>query len=80
MENISKIMKFLCLPFRQEVELLQVDHAAGFRTLRLRIREGKRFTILDIDAATAESWGTAMKDWANVQAGEAPKGETSSAG
>jgi len=35
--------------------------------LRVRIREGKRFTIFDIDPATAAKWATVMQDWANAQ-------------
>jgi len=31
--------------------------------LRVRIREGKRFTIFDIDAQTAERWATTMQSW-----------------
>lgn len=63
-ERITSLKKFLCQPFRQEVELQQVEHPAGYTTLRLRIREGKRFTVFDIDAVTAARWGNALTDWA----------------
>jgi hypothetical protein len=33
----------------------------------LRIREGKRFTVFDIDAVTAARWGNALTDWARRQ-------------
>lgn len=66
-DQISSLDKFTCHPFRQEVELQQVDHAAGYTTLRLRIREGKRFTVFDIDAPTAARWGEALCDWARKQ-------------
>ncbi|MCL6556061.1 MAG: hypothetical protein K6T56_06840 [Burkholderiales bacterium] len=64
---MTSLEKFLCQPFRQEVELQQVEHPAGYTTLRLRIREGKRFTVFDIDAATAARWGNALTDWARRQ-------------
>lgn len=67
MEEITKLDKFLSTPFRQEIELQHVDHAAGFATLRVRIREIKRFTVFDMDAATAEHWGKALLDWAATQ-------------
>lgn len=67
MEEITKLDKFLSTPFRQEIELQHVDHAAEFSTLRVRIREIKRFTVFDIDAATAEHWGKALLDWAATQ-------------
>lgn len=67
MENVTKLDKFTAAPFRQEMELHSVDHEAGFTTLRIRIREGKRFTVFDIDANTAAHWGKAMADWAATQ-------------
>jgi hypothetical protein len=80
-EQISILEKFLCSPFRQQVEIQEVVHAAGYTTLRVRIREGKRFTIIDIDAKTAEIWGRVLNDWARRQPAEAaPQGEIPSAG
>jgi hypothetical protein len=32
--------------------------------LRIRIREGRRFTIVDLDAETAGRWGNLMAAWA----------------
>jgi hypothetical protein len=52
----------------QEVELQQIDHAAGgMSLLRIRIREAKRFTIFDVDPVTAKQWGEVMINWANAQ-------------
>jgi len=70
LENVTKLDKFTAAPFRQEMELHSVDHEAGFTTLRIRIREGKRFTVFDIDANTAAHWGKAMTDWAAAQGAE----------
>jgi hypothetical protein len=67
LDQVSSLGKFTCLPFRQEVEVQQVEHAAGYTSLRLRIREGKRFTIFDIDAHTAAHWGQMLSDWATMQ-------------
>lgn len=65
-EETTKIDSFTASPFRQEIELHHVDHEADFTTLRVRIRELKRFTIFDIDAQTAERWGRALLDWADA--------------
>lgn len=55
----------------QEIELQQIDYRhGGLSLLRVRIREGRRFTIFDIDAHTAATWGEAMLDWSRRQAGE----------
>jgi hypothetical protein len=50
----------------QAVELQEIVHAeGGMALLRVRIREGKRFTVFDIDPETALRWGEAMAAWAN---------------
>jgi len=72
-EQIAKLDKFLASPFKQEIELQQVEHEAGFTTLRVRIREQKRFTVFDIDAHTARQWGQALLAWADTQAPEETK-------
>ena len=52
----------------QEIELQQLDWAhGGMSLLRVRIREGKRFTVFDIDPATATAWADAMRQWAAAQ-------------
>lgn len=52
----------------QEIELQQIDHVeGGLSLLRVRIREGKRFTIFDIDPATAQQWASSMQGWAESQ-------------
>lgn len=52
----------------QEIELQQVDYIhGGTSLLRVRIREGKRFTVFDIDSVTAREWGAAMHGWASAQ-------------
>lgn len=53
---------------RQEVSLHELAfEAGGTPLLRVRIREGRRFTIFDIDAASAAAWGQAMVTWAAEQ-------------
>lgn len=52
----------------QEIDLQQIDHVeGGMSMLRIRIREGKRFTIFDIDPSTAQQWAAAMQHWADSQ-------------
>lgn len=52
----------------QEIELQQVDfEAGGMSLLRTRIREKSRFTIFDVDPATAQAWGEALLRWARAQ-------------
>jgi hypothetical protein len=54
----------------QDVELQEIDFDVGagaLPLLRTRIREGKRFTVFDIDPATARAWGEALLAWAQRQ-------------
>jgi hypothetical protein len=51
-------------PYRREVWLDDVKFESGMHLLRVTIKEGRRFTQLDLDAATADCWGQTMLDWA----------------
>lgn len=53
-------------PYRREVWLDDVRFESGMRLLRLTIKEGRRFTQIDVDAATANRWGQALLDWARA--------------
>lgn len=65
MDKFTSLDKFRVPIGNQEIELQQIDYAAGgVPFLRLRIREHSRFTIFDIDPVTAERWGQQMVDWA----------------
>jgi len=65
MAETSPLASFTLPLGGQLVELQQIDYGAGsMALLRVRIREGKRFTVFDIDAASARSWGEAMIAWA----------------
>jgi hypothetical protein len=68
MDRVSLIGKFRAPLGGQDIELHQVDfEAGGMSLLRIRIREGRRFTIIDIDPGTAGDWAGAMLKWAGEQ-------------
>ena len=68
MAKLIELTKFKVPLGSQEIELQQIDHSeGGMSLLRIRIREGKRFTIFDIDPATARQWANSMQDWADTQ-------------
>jgi DNA-binding IclR family transcriptional regulator len=68
MNRITPITGFDVPLGGQRVELQQVDYAAGgMSLLRVRIREGSRYTVFDIDPATAGSWGRALLAWAEAR-------------
>ena len=68
MAQIKELAKIEVPLGGQHIELQQIDHVeGGMSLLRLRIREGKRFTIFDIDPGTARQWAGVMADWAATQ-------------
>jgi hypothetical protein len=57
----------------QSIEMHPMTYeAGGLSLLRVRIREGKRFTVFDIDPGTARAWGEALLAWGSRNAGVAP--------
>ena len=63
-ESVTLLDEFEA-PYGRRVRLENVQHESGMRMLRVRIREGSRFTIMDLDERTARLWGAAMSSWAD---------------
>jgi hypothetical protein len=53
-------------PYGQQIVLQEVAYESGMTLLRLRIREGTRFTIIELDADTAKRWADVMTSWADL--------------
>lgn len=53
-------------PWGKDLLVQAIRYRSGMRIARLRIREGRRFTVLDLDKATArwltEALGRALSD------------------
>ncbi len=62
-ETVAELDAFPA-PWGREIKLQAVLHESGLRMLRIRIKEGSRFTVMDIDEETATRWGEAMAGWA----------------
>ena len=60
--EVTRLDKFSA-PYGKEVMLENVAYENGMRVLRVHIREGNRFTVMDIDENTASTWGAAMTGW-----------------
>jgi hypothetical protein len=54
-------------PYGKRVVLQEVAYESGMVLLRVRIQEGSRFTILELDPDSAARWGGALADWAARQ-------------
>jgi hypothetical protein len=62
-EEEKERLETLIAPFGREVRLDAVPLESGMRLLRVTIREGRRITILDVDAQTALAWARVMRLW-----------------
>ncbi|MGO9543516.1 MAG: DUF6967 family protein [Rhodomicrobium sp.] len=62
-EEEKERLETLIAPFGREVRLEEVRFESGMRLLRVTIKEGRRITILDIDAKTALAWAKVMNLW-----------------
>ena len=61
-ETITELTK-LEAPFGKEITFQDITHESGLQMLRIRIKEGSRFTIFDIDDNTAKQWVSIFKNW-----------------
>ncbi len=64
-EETVKPLTKIDAPYGRKIVIESVEHESNLRMLRIRIREGKRFTIMDIDEDTANRWSTVMSAWAS---------------
>lgn len=65
MPRLDPVARFAVPLGGQEIELQNLAfETGGPEFLRVRIREGRRFTVFDIDAVTARQWSEAMARWA----------------
>jgi len=62
----SRSLDKFAAPLGGEVELKELSFEDGVKLLRVRIRQGSRFTDLDLDQVTAARWGALMTDWAET--------------
>ncbi len=68
MTQITELENFTLPLGQQQIGLQEIVHAEGaMPMLRIRIREGKRFTIFDMDPVTAQALAEAMQRWAGTQ-------------
>jgi hypothetical protein len=56
----------IALPWGKEMVVQEVAFDSGLKLLRLRIREGKRFTIVDLDARAITRLRALTEDWSDA--------------
>jgi len=56
-------------PWNKQITLQEATWQGGFKTIRLRIKEGRRFTDLELDPLTAARLGGKLSAWARANPG-----------
>ena len=72
MDSTATMLDQFPAPYCKEVKLENISYENGMRVLRIHIREGNRFTVMDIDPRTASHWASVMTAWvesANTESG-----------
>ena len=67
-DSVKTRLETITAPYGREIRLDEVAYESGMKLLRVTVREGARYTMVELDAATAAQWARAMAGWANRQA------------
>ena len=62
-------LETITAPWNKTVTLQNVSYEGGMNMLRLRIKEGKRFTDLELDAQTLGQLNASLSDWLAANGG-----------
>ena len=65
-DSVKTRIAAIAAPYGREVRLDDVAYESGMRLIRITIREGARYTILELDPATALAWAHEMRKWAEA--------------
>ncbi|MFC1673556.1 DUF6967 family protein [Pseudomonadota bacterium] len=66
-ESITEL-EVVNAPWGKELTVSEATYEGGFKMLHIRIKEGKRFTDLELDAETAEHMAEMIGGWAKNNA------------
>jgi len=66
MEDITEITQIKA-PYGKIITINEVEYDNGFKVLRVRIKEGKRFTDMDLDVNTTQAISDVLASWLTEQ-------------
>jgi hypothetical protein len=64
-EPIRTKRETMAAPYGREIRFEDLAFDSGMRLLRVTIREGRRFTVIDLDPERALEWADVMRAWAD---------------
>jgi hypothetical protein len=62
-------LEIIAAPWNKTVTLQNVAYQGGMNMLRFRIKEGKRFTDLELDIQTLRQLNAALSGWLTANGG-----------
>jgi hypothetical protein len=62
-QDVKRTLENLDLPWGKKVVVQELEYETGLRMLRLRFREGTRFTLIDLDAPSVQQLAETMLSW-----------------
>ena len=65
-DSVKTRIATVMAPYGREIRLDAVAYESGMNLLRVTIREGGRYTMLELDRATAIAWAGEMLKWAGA--------------
>ena len=63
-DKIITDLEVINAPWNTEMTLSDVEYDGGFKMLRMRFKQGKRFTDIELDQETAAHVGKMISMWA----------------
>jgi hypothetical protein len=61
--KVTRELETFDLPWGKKLTVQEVEYEGGLVFLRLRIREGTRFTLVDVDRASVARLGAVLVGW-----------------
>ena len=70
MESEKTELGMIDAPYNKQIKLEEIAFDEGMHLMRLTIKEGSRFTQLDLDPDTARNLALNMIEWTNKHAAQ----------
>jgi hypothetical protein len=62
-QNTITDLKIISAPWNKTIALQNISYEGGVNMLRFRIKEGKRFTDLELDPQSLDQLNTVLSEW-----------------
>ena len=64
-KDVKKTLGSISAPYGKRIDFEAICLEDNVRFLRIRVKEGQRFTVIDLDPISVDAWQSIMCDWAD---------------